>query len=330
MLLAAVLACVGQPAPTGTLLMVSERDGAPATWVIDADGSGLRRLAGPVGSTFPGEADPQGTHALVVSALDPTDGPHREQLWLLPLDGSDAVALSPPAGKIRNPSWSEDGTWLAFESDAVSYRDLFRVDRDGSNRARLTDAPHGSFEPDVSKRIAFGTSRDGNAEIYTMTADGADVRRLTEDPSDDVHPRWSADGEQLAWLSRRSGRPQVFVSDGHRSPRPLRPANPDAVDLDLAWSPSGDLLAVTVQTGKREVFIEIVEVATGDIRATLDGDGPDEHPAWSPDGAWIAFSSSREGDPAVFVSTPQGTLTRRLGTGGVDWLPRWLNPAIGG
>lgn len=303
--------------------MVSEREGAPTTWAMEADGSGLRRLQGPPGALFPAAADPLGTHALAVSAVELEDGSHAEQLWLIPLAGGESVALSPPAGKIRNPSWAADGSWLAFESDALSYRDLFRVQRDGTDRVRLTDAVHGSFEPDVSRRIAFGTSRDGNAEIYTMSADGGDVRRLTDHASDDVHPRWSPDGEELAWISLRTGRFQVFVSDGRGAPKAMREADPEAVDLDLAWSPDGEHVAVTVQTGPKDVHIEVVARATGAIVGVLDGPGPDEHPAWSPDGEWIAFSSSREGAPAIYLSTPQGQHTKRISEG-TDWLVRWL------
>ena len=93
--------------------------------------------------------------------------------------------MAGPAGRIRNPAWAPDGSWLVVESDAASYRDLFRVERAGGEARRLTDAPYGSFEPSVSPdgaRIAFGTSRDGNAEIWAMRADGSGARRLTTIP----------------------------------------------------------------------------------------------------------------------------------------------------
>lgn len=324
----ALLAGCGGPEPaTGRLLLVSERGGAPATFQVAADGTGLRRLDGPPGAVFPGAGDPLGTHALVVSAEELADRTHREQLWLVPLDGGAPRTLTPPAGRIRNPSWGPAGAWVVFESDAMSYRDLFRVARDGSGLTRLTDAEHGSFEPDVSAdgaRIAFGTSRDGNAEVYTMAADGSDVRRLTDHPADDVSPRWSRDGQQLAWISRRDGRARVWLTDGRGAERPLRPNPDEAEDLDLAWSPAGNRLAVTVTTGPKAVLVEVVEVATGTVVARLDGEGPDEHPAWSPDGRWLAFSSSRGGSPAIWLATADGQAARPVTEGGTDWLPRWV------
>lgn len=324
-LLGWILACSTPDPASGTLLLLSERDGAPATWVLDLDGPS-RRIDGIPGAVYPAAADPQGTHALLVSAEDYQDRTHRERLWITPLDGGEPVALTPGAGKIRNPAWTADGAWIVFESDAMSYRDLFRVRRDGSGLERLTAAEHGSFEPDVGPaRIAFGTSRDGDAEIYTMAVDGSDVRRLTEHAGDDTRPRWAPDGETLAWLRRDQGQVQVWTSDGRSEPRPLRVANPEHSDLDLAWSPEGDRVAVSVQSAPRDVVIQIVEVATGRIEATFAGEGPDEHPAWSPDGQWIAFSSSRDGGPALYLADTEAWGVRRLtDPGGVDWLPRWV------
>lgn len=215
---------------------------------------------------------------------------------------------------------------MVFESDALSFRDLYRVNRDGTGLVRLTEAAHGSFEPDVGpSRIAFGTSRDGNAEIYTANHDGSDLRRLTTHPSDDLRPRWSPDGEQLAWASRRSGQLHVWLSDGLGEPRPLRRADSEAPDVEHVWSPAGDRLAVSVQTGPQKVEIHIVESATGAVLARLDGPGPDEHPAWSPSGDWLAFTSSREGAPAIFVARADGRGVRRLSEPvDADWLPRWI------
>ena len=54
------------------------------------------------------------------------------------------------------------------------------------------------WSPDGSK-IAFVSDRDGNAEIYTMNADGSNVTRLTWRAADDVMPAWSRDN-RIAWV----------------------------------------------------------------------------------------------------------------------------------
>lgn len=311
------LGCGGED-PPGTLLVLSERGGVPATWVV---GREERVLDGILGAVYPGPPDPRGTHALLVSAEE--EGGHRERLWLVPLAGGSPVALTPAAGKVRKPAWSPDGSWIAFESDGASYRDIYRIDRDATNLLRLTDAEHGSFEPAVGPdgRIAFGTSRDGNAEIYVMGPDGSNQVRITDHPRDDVRPGWAADGT-LAWISHRSGVPRVWLYDGEA--RPLRPDAGKATDVDHAWSPDGSRIAVVVQTAPQDLDIHVLD-RSGAVVARIDGPGVQENPAWSPDGAWLAHASSIDGESDVWIVRADGTSPRRITTTpGADWLPRWL------
>jgi dipeptidyl aminopeptidase/acylaminoacyl peptidase len=63
-----------------------------------------------------------------------------------------------------------------------------------SNVRRLTSDPgadlHGTWSPDGT-RIAFGSDRDGDYDIYVMDADGGNVRQLTDHPAKDSSPAWS-------------------------------------------------------------------------------------------------------------------------------------------
>lgn len=323
-----VLGC-GPSDPVGSLLLITEQDGRPTTWLAPAVGGPPVRLGADLaGALFPMAPDPRGTHALLVSAEDSEQQGHRERLWLAPLDGGAPVALGVPAGVIRNPAWAPDGSWLAFESDAASFRDLYRIDRDGGRLVRLTDAPHGSFEPAVSpdgRAIAFGTSRDGNAEIYVMQADGSAPLRLTSGPTDDVHPGWSPDGAHVTWITHREGAPRVWrMRPDGSEPAALRSDERRLVDLDFAWSPDGSRIAVVSQSGPTEVELTVLDPQTGAIVGNLDAPGTDEQPTWSPDGRWLAFTSSRGGNTDVYLATPDGSEVRRLTTGpDADWLPRW-------
>ena len=325
----ALLGCSVSPPPPlkGRLLFVSERGEQPQTALVEIGADTISPLQVP-GAAFPGPPDPRGTHALLVATEEGPKG-HRETLWLVPLEGDASPSkLAPPAGVIRNPSFSPDGSFVVFEADPFSYRDLYRAERSGgAEPRRLTKERFGSFEPVVSPdgaRIAFGTSRDGNAEIYVMLADGAQPSRRTEHPADDVRPAWP-DRDTIAWLSSRSGRPQLFLmgSDG-QDPHPLRAAEGSEIDLDHAWSPDGSRVAITIQTGPSELCIDIW-TRDGARVARIDGPGVDEQPSWSPDGASLAFTSSREGNPDIYVVRADGTDIERLTHDKApEWLPRWL------
>ena len=68
----------------------------------------------------------------------------------------------------------------------------------------------------------------------------------------------------------------------------------------------------------------MVRVADGELVASSDGDWIDQLPSFSPDGRYLAFSSSRDGDTELYVmATRGGPATRLTRSPGADWLPRW-------
>ena len=57
---------------------------------------------------------------------------------------------------------------------------------------------HPAWSPNGTK-IAFGSSRDTNPEIYVMDPNGSNIVRLTNNPAEDAQPAWSPDGQRLAF-----------------------------------------------------------------------------------------------------------------------------------
>ena len=59
--------------------------------------------------------------------------------------------------------------------------------------------------------IAFTSTRDGNAEVYTIRSDGSELENLTSDVANDGQPAWSPDGTKLAFVSTRDGNGELYV-----------------------------------------------------------------------------------------------------------------------
>lgn len=309
------------PALPGSLLWVDDAT-AEQPDVRGVRGNRPLPVLGLEGAAFPGPVDPAGTHVALIEVHEEAEG-HRERLWLAELATASVVPLSEVAGRVRNPVWSSDGSWLVFESDRHSFRDLYRVSRFGQGLVRLTEASGGAFEPDVSAQgeVLYGTSRDGNAEVYRMDPDSGKARRLTAYPGDDVRPRWSPDGQQIAWLSSRRGAPEVhLMAEDGSAVHPLRTSGQGHVDRDVRWSPDGQRLAVVTQVGADRVDLTVVSVG-GQVLWTAEAAPVQEHPEWSPDGQWLAWTATTEGRSEVWVADRDGQSAARIAE--AAWLPRW-------
>ena len=98
-------------------------------------------------------------------------------------------------------------------------------------------------------QIVFQSTVDDNTDIYVMDADGADVRRLTEDPGYDGQPRWSPGGKRIVFVSYRGDVRNIYLMDADGGNLRRLTDNPEFVWAP-AWSPDGQRIVfyATVET----------------------------------------------------------------------------------
>lgn len=107
------------------------------------------------------------------------------------------------------PSIAPDGARFAFQSWRSGTQELWVASRDGNNLRQLTSDGLGltgspSFSPD-GQQVAFDGRILGHSHIFVVPAAGGASRQLTSGNSNDILPRWSADGQSLYFASNRSG-----------------------------------------------------------------------------------------------------------------------------
>ena len=160
----------------------------------------------------------------------------------------------------------------------------------------------GTF-PGPNGQIAFSSNRDGNFEIYTMSEDGSDETRLTDEDANDFDPSWSPDGDKIAFVSFRDGsnNMEIYVMDADGSDQTrLTETENDVLDREPSWSPDGEKIAfASNRDGNYEIYVMDADDGSDVTRLTDDDDDDDaldREPSWSPDGEKIAFVSDREVD----------------------------------
>jgi Tol biopolymer transport system component len=192
-------------------------------------------------------------------------------IWAMAVDGTDRARLTTDPAEDFDPSWSPDGSRIAFRSHRDGNEEVYVVAADGSQERNLSRSPTSDYSPAWSpdgSTIAFASDRDGDPnEIYVMDADGSNQVRVTDNPGIDEYPTWSPDGTRIAF--------HCTMGD----------VNPNGV---------GDFEICVVNRD-----------GTGLHRLT-DSPGENTQPDWSPDGAWIVFESNRLGWPSLPSTTSAG------------------------
>ncbi|MGZ5384413.1 MAG: TolB family protein [Acidimicrobiia bacterium] len=187
-----------------------------------------------------------------------------------------------------------------------------RVEGDNPRPVTVTQGPIARAEFAIvcsppGGRIAFVSTRDGNAEIYVINGDGSGLRRLTNDPAGDGGPDWSPDGSRIAFVSNQSGESALYVmnADGSGVVRLTSNSGFTGFISQPKWSPDGTRIAFTGFGQKPDVYIVN---ADGSGLRTLTSEGlENSRPDWSPDGSRLAFVQETEFHKQVMLINVDGS-----------------------
>lgn len=148
--------------------------------------------------------------------------------------------------------------------------------------------------PLFSGPLAFASTRDGDAEIFTW--DGT-LRQITNNAADDGAPDWL--GERIAFSSNRSGNYDIWTVDAEGGSPVNLTNSPGSSEFSPRWSPDGCRIAFVrlMPDGKYDVWVMKAD-GSGQVNLT-NNPASDAGPAWSPNGDRIAFHSNRDGGPGA-------------------------------
>jgi tol-pal system beta propeller repeat protein TolB len=211
--------------PDGETIYFSSRDsGNFEIYSILVNGKQLELLTKGLGALYAPELSPDGQQIIFTK-------------------GSSGIWVMNPNGKARraitdqndiDPTWSPDGSMIAFASSRQGKRQLFIMNADGSNIRQVTNlndmGGRSTWSAD-GKKLAFYAGPAGDHNIYTINIDGTGLAQLTQG-GDNLGPSWSPDGNWIAFTSFRDGNNEIYIMhpDGTN---PMRLTN----NLTSEWQP---------------------------------------------------------------------------------------------
>jgi Tol biopolymer transport system component/DNA-binding winged helix-turn-helix (wHTH) protein len=301
-------------------------------YLMNADGTRVRRLTNwrSDEEIRPGCWSADGTRLVLLSNRD-----GRPNVYVMDVEPyAPTLLLSTPDRDLRSPTFSPNGTEIAFVSEIADGTAELRIldlqTRRDELLVKLEDASAvARYSPD-GKSLLVQNRINGNTEICLIAGSGGEMRNLTNDPSRDVHPDWSPDGTKIVFVSNRLGNYDVFSiftmnADGSN---PHRIYFSNAISDFPSWSPDGSVIVFSNdkedgRSGNFEIFAIEPETVKQETRLTFRPRA-DVHAAFSPDGRRIAFASRGDGNFEIYVMNADGTsqlrLTRDLSE---DLSPAW-------
>ena len=236
---------------------------------------------------------PPTLHDRIVLVSNRSGGP---SLYQMRLDGS-AITPIPQDGLERpfGPRVSPDGSWIAFQGQ---FGDIWIQEVDGTGPRNLTGgaaefctlpawAPGGG-------RLAFSCAEvsPDDYDIWVVNSDGSGLAPVTDGPGLDFDPTWSPDGNQIVFSSNREGNDELYSLDLDSGNLTNLTETTDSDEFFPRFSPDGTSIAYVsdpVELGE-PFALELMEVATGEVKR-LSGDfGNAPRVDWSPDSRFLVFA----------------------------------------
>jgi TolB protein len=224
----------------------------------------------------------------------------RGDIWKVPADGGEAIALTRGPNYHFEPAWSPDGRRIALSVDAGGNLEIGIVDANGGDVQRVASHARVDLEPTWSRdgqALYFVSARSGGWRIFRHDlATGADTA-LTSG----IQPSVSPDGRSLAY--EQNGLRVLDLST--LASRVVREEEAE-YRVKPVWTPDGkNILYVTEDKGSND--IRIISATGGDpIELTIDGEHHEMSPSPSPDGKQFAFVAFRAGVPTLFTADIAG------------------------
>ena len=199
---------------------------------------------------------------------------------------------------------------IVFVSDRDGNLEMYSISASGEDEVNLTNSGIDESTPVVSRNrryVAFLSDHGGGMTVESMRIDGTERMPATQIPAEYRDIRWSPDAERIAYIREKGGETSVMMSrkDGS-SPQLLT----QIMGTEIGdWSKDGGSLVFTIGEGAGRGMYTVNPDGVNELKFTNQRD---YSPRWSPDSKHLAFVSTRDGAPDLYIIDRNGGNLRRI------------------
>lgn len=304
-----------------------------STAVATSASAALINTPVPTATALPSVLEARGSIAFAARENGQSD------IWALNVGSRNPVRMTNSPADERDPSWSPDGTRLAYASHQDGNWEIYVDDLDPSTPpTRMSydlsfqGAP--KWSPD-NGWLVYESYQGNNLDVYVVPFDNSQPpQRVTDNAAPDFSPSWSPDGRHIAFVSWRDGNQDIYVFslDNPVDSASINLTNTPTRQEDYpVWSPDGKYLAYSaVDAGIEKVFVKPADNPQAEAQVMARGHAP----AWAPDGSSLIFTvDSLEGSQLVaapFTDNGVSTLVNSVPFQATSptWSTRPLPPSL--
>ena len=287
--------------PNGNKILLESRDKSEGLWIVNIDGSDLENIyKGSLSAVDDYEWSPDGKFVFVVTLTETSSrfaGSKDEVISVINVQSKEIKQIFGPTSNILYPEWiSKNEIAFIYEiyksNENKFYNENFAIFDINGEKKNYQDG---------GQPVFFYTSYRNNAgdqaTIKSVTRDGI-VKELTG--TSFSYPTISLDGKKIVFSG--SGQLMTMNIDGSEK---MTVTN-DSGAVDAVWSPSGKIIAYSVEKDDGHAILEwdiyaINSDGTGKIKLTNSGKKFASNPRWSPDGKKLVFNYNETGKIGVLI-----------------------------